>query len=120
MDSASTLSMPQSLLIQGGGATDVDIFLVAGGAKGRSRPWRRSEDQPPSGWGSAAPPSRRRIEVEQPLSWRAPSALPPSRARRAARRRNPGCAPRCKLSSFEPLSRILQLVLFVKLDSIFS
>jgi hypothetical protein len=68
---------------------------------------RRSEDQPSSSWGSAAPPSRRRIEVGQPPSWLAPSVQPPSGACRAARRRSPGCAPRCKFSSSEPPSRTL-------------
>jgi hypothetical protein len=46
------------------------------GAKDQPWPWRRSEDQPPSGWGNAALPSRRRIELGQPPSWRATSAQP--------------------------------------------
>jgi hypothetical protein len=75
-DSASTPSAPQevdsgaapwclrSLLIRGGGELDVHVSLVIGGAKGQPRLWRRPEDQPPSGRGSIAPPSRQRIEAE--------------------------------------------------------
>jgi hypothetical protein len=35
------------------------------GAKDQPRPSQRTEDQPPSGWGSALSPLRRRIEEEQ-------------------------------------------------------
>jgi hypothetical protein len=54
-----------------------------------------------SGGGGAFPPLRRRIGVEQPPSWWAPSVQPPSRAHRAARRRSPRCYPKCNLLSSE-------------------
>jgi hypothetical protein len=55
------------------------------GPEDQPRPWRRSEDPPPSSWGNTAPPSRQQVEVGQlPSRW-APSAQPSSRARRAAR-----------------------------------
>jgi hypothetical protein len=38
----------QSLLIQGGGAPDVHVPLIAGGGNGSTQPLRRLEGQPPS------------------------------------------------------------------------
>jgi hypothetical protein len=46
------------------------------GAKDPPRLWRRLDNQLPSGRGSAAPLSGWQKEVEQLLSWRAPSAQP--------------------------------------------
>jgi hypothetical protein len=45
----------QSLLIRGGGAPDVHVPLIAGGAMVQPRPLRRSEGQPPSEWGRMLP-----------------------------------------------------------------
>jgi hypothetical protein len=75
-DSASTPSAPsvaepsaaprclQSLLIWGGGAPDVHVSLVAGGAIVQPRPLRRLEEQPPSTWGRVLLPLRRQVEAE--------------------------------------------------------
>jgi hypothetical protein len=90
------------------------------GAKHQPQPSQRPEDQPPSGPGSVLSPLKRLIEAEQPLSWRAPSVQPPSRARRGARRKSPWCAPKCKPSSSERPLWILRLVLLADIDSIFS
>jgi hypothetical protein len=112
-DSGAALRRLQSLIIRGGGALDVQVSLAAGGGQGQPRPERRSEGQSPSSRGSAAPPSRRRVEVGQG----APSTLPSSKVRRAARRRNPRSAPRCEFSSSESLLRVLQFVLVANLVS---
>jgi hypothetical protein len=110
-NSASTPSAPQavesgaaprrlqSLLNRGGGAPDVHVPSSSVGAKDQLQPLQRPEGQPPSGSGSVLPSLRRQTEAEQPPSRRARSMQPPSRARRAARLRSPGCAPRCKFSS---------------------
>jgi hypothetical protein len=90
------------------------------GAKDQPRSSQRPEDQPPSGRGSALPPLTRRIEARQPPSRGDRSVKSLSRAHRAARRRCPVCAPRCKFSTSEPLSRILRLVLLINLASVFS
>jgi hypothetical protein len=68
------------------GAVEPRMFMFPSslaGARDQPRLWRRPEDQPPSGRGSAAPPSRWRIEVGQLPSWQTRSVQPPSRARRA-------------------------------------
>jgi hypothetical protein len=83
VDSGASPRRLQSLLIRGGGAPNVHVSLIAGGARDQPQLWRRPEDQPPSGRGSAAPPSRWRIEVGQLPSWQTRSVQPPSRARRA-------------------------------------
>jgi hypothetical protein len=90
--------------------------------RAKDQPWpsQRSEDQPPSGRGSVLPPLRRRIEAEQPSSWRAPNVQPPSRACRNAQRRSLGCAPRCKSSSPELTLWIPLLALLANLDLVFS
>jgi hypothetical protein len=105
------------------GAVEPRTFMFPSspaGAKDQPRPLQRSEDQPTSGQGSVLPPLRRRIEAEQPPSWRAPSMLPLSRAHQAARRRSPECAPKCKSSSSEPPTWTLRLVLLINLASVFS
>jgi hypothetical protein len=40
------------------------------------QPSRKSGGQPPSGWGSVLPPSRRRTKAELPPSWEARSTAP--------------------------------------------
>jgi hypothetical protein len=90
------------------------------GAKDQPRLSQRLEDQPPSGRGSVLLRLRWRTKEEQTPSWRDPSKQPPSRARRVARRRSPGCAPKCKFSSSVHPSWILQLVLLISLASVFS
>jgi hypothetical protein len=73
------------------------------GAKDQPQRSQRLMDQHPSERGSTLLTLRQRVEAEQPSSQRARSVQPPSKARRAARRKSLGCAPRCKFSSSEPL-----------------
>jgi hypothetical protein len=119
VDSSVAPRRLQSLLIRGGGAPDVHVSLVAGGGQGSTPAVAEVEGSAPE-WGGVVMLSRQRIKAGQPLSWGAPSAQPPSRTRRGARRRSPVCAPRCKLSCSEPPSRTLRLVLLANLDSVFS
>jgi hypothetical protein len=142
-DSASTLSAPavvepsaaprrlQPLLIRGSGALDVHVSLVTGGGHGPTPTVAKAGDQPPSKRGRVLPPVRRRDEAEQPPrrqaqsaqppSRRARSAQPPSRARWTARRRKPGCAPRCKPPTSDLLYRdSSDLICLLTLVSVFS
>jgi hypothetical protein len=81
---------------------------------------RRGRRISPQAVGERIAPLRRRIEEELPPSRRAPSVQPPSWAHRAARRRSPGCAPKCKFSSSERPPWILLLALLANLDLVFS
>jgi hypothetical protein len=118
-DSASTPSAPQaaewsatlrhlqSLLIQGGGAPDVHVSLVAGEGHGPTLAVVEAGGSASEQMGRMLTPWRRRVEAKQLPRRRAPSAQPssrwarsvqpPSRGCQVAWLRKPGCAPRCKL-----------------------
>jgi hypothetical protein len=97
VDSGAAPRCLQSLLIRGGGP---QTFMFQRPRSNSDR-CRGRRIGPRAVGGGAFLPLRRRIGVEQPPSWWAPSVQPPSRAHRAARRRSPRCYPKCNLLSSE-------------------
>jgi hypothetical protein len=84
-DSSAAPQRLQSLIIQGGRASDVQVSLAAGEGQGPTSAMAEVGRIAPEQPGSAVPPSSRREEAGQPLSRLAASVQPPSRARQIVR-----------------------------------
>jgi hypothetical protein len=103
-DSGAAPRRLQSLIIQGGGAPDIQVSLAAGGLQeptsAMAEVGRIAPEQPRERSATIKAAGRKVAAPESVGTKRVAS----SRARRTVRGRGPGSVPRCKFSSLVPLS----------------